>query len=452
MLTASLALAIALLILSRRIRGPIWAASLAWIICIAPVAVGIIDYHFLDYTDPRLGLVIMGAMLAFSGGAALELLYRGPVVRQSLSPDAIERDFTLMLPVARFCWVVGAIGGACIVIDYFLNGSASILNLAELRDAFVGKESASALARVASVLTWACLFSYLFALIFRRELGPWQTLVFAAPVLGFVVGGVLAAGRQAAFQLIFVTIMGQVLWRIRAGTSLKKGQGRGIVVAVSVLMVSYMGYIAIARNDNRISDVKSEVLARFFNFTIEPNAEKLIGLLGSGVRETLIEAMVYFSSSIALFSRFLRTDLQNISYGAMNFPFLYRQLEPLTGINVGDMYQLRVSALEAQQVIGVGWTTAVANTIMDFGFIGTALFLAVQGFLSSVAWRSAVIGGSFVDCVLATLMIIGAIYLPLIPAFSDNNMLLLLLFCLALKWFDLRSRSAPVQLNTGSPR
>lgn len=450
MLTASLALAVALLFLSRSVRGPIWAASLAWIICISPIVLGVIDYRYLDYRDPRLGLVISMAMLSFASGAALELFYRGPVARTPVPAGEAERDFNSLLPIARFCWFVGMVGGACLVLDFIFNGGGSLLNLSDLRDSFVGKESASALARTASVMTWACLFSYIFALIFRRELGPRQTMFFALPVIGFLMGAVLAAGRQAALQIILVTVLGQILWRIRTGAQKEKQGGSAFVVVISGLMVAYMGYVAIARNDNRVSDVKSEVLARLFDFSMSHVFETVIGYLGSGVRETIIEALVYFSSSIALFSRFLQTDLYGISMGAMNFPFLYRQIESATGINVADMYQLRVAALDAQQVIGVGWTTAIANLVMDFGFLGAAVFLFIQGFISSLAWRAAVTGGTFIDCVLAILLTIGAIYLPLIPAFSDNNIFLLTVFCLIIKWFDIRRKKAIAQPNTAA--
>jgi oligosaccharide repeat unit polymerase len=452
MLTASLALAVALLFLSRRVRGPVFVASIAWIVCIAPIVLGVIDYRYLDPADPHLGLVLMMAMLAFASGAAVEHAYRGPLIRSSMPKAEVEREFTTLLPIARFCWLIGMIGGVCLILDFITTGGASLLNLADLRDNFVGKESASVFGRAASVMTWACLFSYLFALIFRRELGLKITLFFALPVVAFLLNAVLAAGRQAALQMIFVTILGQILWRIRTGdlsgtnnarVAKTKG-GSGFVIAVSGLMVAYMGYVAIARNDSRISDVKSEVLARLFDFNLSHSFEVVIGLFGSGVRETVIEALVYFSSSISLFSRFLMSDLTGVSKGAMDFPFLYRQIEPLTGINVADMYQLRVAMLDAQQVIGVGWTTAVANLIMDFGFIGASIFLILQGFLSAIAWRTALNAGSFLDCVLATLAMIGALYLPLIPAFSDNNIFFLLLFCLAVKWFDVR-RSVPRQ-------
>lgn len=446
MLTASLALAVALLFLSRNVRGPIWAASLAWIICIAPIVLGIIDYRYLDYSDPQLGLVLSMAMLAFASGAAIEHFNRGPIVRMSIPVAVAQQDFLSMLPLARLCWIIGMIGGTCLVLDFVMNGGPSLLNLADLRDSFVGKESASVLSRAASVMTWACLFSYLFALIFRRELGVGKTIFFALPVIGFLLNAVLAAGRQAALQMILVTIIGQILWKIRTANdprgNPKAKSGSGFVVAISGLMVAYMGYVAIARNDSRISDVKSQVLARLFDFSLSPRFETFIGWFGSGVRETVIEALVYFSSSISLFDRFLRTDLFNVSGGAMNFPFLYRQIEPLTHIDVADMYKLRVAVLDAQQVIGVGWTTAIANALMDFGFVGTVIFLMTQGFLSALAWRAAVSGGSFIDCILATLGLVGAIYLPLIPAFSDNNVFFLLLFCLIVKWFDLRRPAA----------
>lgn len=432
MLMLSTATAAVVLYATRRNKGPAWAMSAMWLVCIVPLALGIITYAFVGLAGSILDQVVAGSILCVALGALLEHLFRGEYVRMVPDESLVEQDFEAMRRVARLLWLVGMAGGLCVVLDFIVSGGGSLLNLSELRDSFVTRDSASVFGRVGSLLTWACLFCYLFALIFRDRMRPLETLFFMAPIIAYLLGALLSAGRQAAFQVLIFTIIGQVLYRIR---SRRAESSRALLLVVSGLMVAYMGFIAVARNDNRISDVKAEVLERLFMFHTAPWFDSITSLFGSGIRNTIIEAVVYFTSSVALFDRFLDTKLEGVSAGAMNFPFLYRQLEPLTGINVADMYQLKVATLEALGVIGVGWTTTISHLIMDFGFVGAALALAVQGYLGAWAWRRALTGGDYIDCMLAALLTTASIYLPLLPAFSDTNLFLMMLFCIGWRLF-----------------
>lgn len=431
MLLLSTTSAVGVMYATRRNKGPAWAMSAMWLVCIVPLAMGMISYAFVSADTSLLDEVVTGSILCVAFGALIEHLFRGDYVRTVPAEWQVTKDFDAMRRIARALWFVGMAGGACVVLDFIVTGG-SLMNLAELRDSFVMRESASIFGRVGSLLTWACLFCYLFALIFRDRMRPAEILFFMAPIAAYLLGALLSAGRQAAFQVLIFTILGQVLFRIRSPES---GSGRKLLVVVSGLMISYMGFIAIARNDSRISDIKAEVLERLFFFHMAPWFDGILGIFGSNVRNIIVEAVVYFTSSIALFDRFLDTNLDGVSKGAMNFPFLYRQVEGLTGINVADMYQLKVATLNAQGVIGVGWTTAVSHIIMDFGFLGAGAALIVQGYVGAWTWRRALAGGDYVDCMLAALFASAAIYLPLLPAFSDTNLFLMTLICVGWRLF-----------------
>lgn len=434
MLVASLVLSVAILFATRRNKGPEWAMALMWIVCITPITIGMIDFRFVNTQRWLLDGVISASLISVIAGAGLYKLYAGRYAAVPVDPAVEADDFERMRRLCRLLWFVGMLGGLCLIADFVSVGNRSLSNINELRDSFVTQQSASIFARIGSLLAWAGPICFLFALLFRDRLQKHELLFFLMPIGAFLLGALLSAGRQAAFQVLLFSLIGQALYRIRKGPA-SDGSGRVFIYAVAAAMVGYMGIIAIIRNDSRISDVKSEVLARLFDFTTAAWFDKLVAPLGIGIRETIIEAVVYFSSSVALFDRFLDTDLRGIAYGAMDFPFLYRQLTPFTGVDVMQMYDLKVATLNAQNVIGVGWTTTLSHLIMDFGYIGSAILLFLQGVLGAWAWRKALVQGDFISCVIASLMIIAAIYIPLLPAFSDTNLFFMIIFCFVWRLF-----------------
>jgi len=438
MFVLSLTTSVTCLYLTRRNKGPTWAMAFMWIVCMAPISLGVIVYEFVDPHRWLLDIVIAASIIAVAAGAWIENIVHGDYRAQQISSISEAIDFEIMHKLAKGLWVIGMIGGVCVVADFVVSGRGSLLNLAELRDSFVTRDSATIFGRVGSLLTWACLVCYIFALIFRDRMTRFQSATFMLPVGAFLLGGILSAGRQAAFQVLLFTIIGQALYRIRGGPRVAQS-GRTLVAIVTGSMVSYMGFIAIARNDSRISDIKADVLARLFQYHTASWFDKTLTIVGSGIRNTIIEAVVYFTSSVALFDQFLDTHLVGVSYGAMNFPFLFRQLESVTGISVEGMYELKVATLDAQNVIGVGWTTTISHLIMDFGFLGTLLALFVQGYLGAWAWRRALTGGNLIDCILACLMTVAAVYLPLLPSFADTNLFLTLVFCFLWRSFGPRA-------------
>jgi hypothetical protein len=292
--------------------------------------------------------------------------------------------------------------------------------------------SASIYAKLASVMTWGCVYCLGFALTYRAQLRRRAFARFLLPIIGFFLLSVFSAGRQAAFQIMVFTLV--MLWMNKKRMpKTNKGPVHGALfpLLISLLMVAYMGYIAVARNDERISADKVEVLSTLFDLHIDPTFDAVLLALGAGLRTTVFEGIVYFSSPIGLFSKFIGLSIPDHFFGAMSFPFVFRQLEPYTGISVADAYMVKVNAMASAGAIGVGWTTAISSHMMDFGVIGTCLFLLVQGYYSAHTWFRAMSGYSFNDGMIASIMLVVALYTPMVPGFSDTNILLLWLFCVA---------------------
>ncbi|MFN7398649.1 MAG: hypothetical protein ACK5SX_06190, partial [Sandaracinobacter sp.] len=146
-----------------------------------------------------------------------------------------------------------------------------------------------------------------------------------------------------------------------------------------------------------------------------------------GLRGAVVEGMIYFSSPTALFDNFLAQDWR-LYWGAISFPFLARQVDRITGGSSASALMEKADTLRDSGVIGVGWTTAISSYIMDFGTIGTMFFLFAWGYYSEKCWTRAIAFRNFYDVVLAIIVILSAVYMPLITIFSETNLLLLLIF------------------------
>lgn len=432
----------ALMIVSRHVKGPIWALCIAWMISIAPIASGAITYRYLVDFNYRCSISLILFIGAYAAGAGVYELARQQNPH-SVRPGAgrkteidFARSFQTVLPIARILWWVSIFATALNYIDFTLFGGAGLDDLAALRDQFANKTSASAYAQIGSILTWACLFCYMFALFFRKELSRWQFVRFLIPVVGFFLLSVFSAGRQAAFQILVVTLLLIIVTRIvrgpgpqRVRKSLFTRERLGLA-AVTVAMSAYMGYVAVARNDGGISDDKSKVLQVVFEFQFSDFVERITQSMGTGLRGAIVEAVIYFSSPPALFDNFLTIKWPDLYYGAQTFPFLFRQVQSITGISVIGGLVAKMDGINATGVIGAGWATAMSSYIIDFGYVGSVVFLFISGVYSAYAWRKAIDFSSFYYVVIGVLVLLNVIYMPLIPGATDTNILILWFFCI----------------------
>ncbi len=436
---------ISLLVVGKRSRAPIRVFAIAWLIAVVPLVAGLVSFPLLPYGELSFVGTLTGFLICFVIGALLCELIEKKVHRPPAAAAGalIEREFALTLPVARLCWWIAIAGTLLLSIDFVVMQGPGLDDLAALRDLYVGRSSASTYVKIASLMTWACVYCFGFALTYRVQLGKRAFFRFLLPIVGYFLISVFSAGRQAAFQIMLFTIL--ILWvnKIRMPSTTRAPITAVLFpVLVSVLMIGYMGYIAVARNDALLSFDKVVVLQEVFDLKINPHFDAILTAFGSGIRATVIEGIVYFSSSIGLFAKFLGLSFPDHYYGAMSFPLIFRQIESLTGINTFDMYVLKVSTMASAGVIGVGWTTAISAYMMDFGVIGACVFLFIQGYYSAHAWFRAIAGFGFDDGMIAVVMLIVAVYTPLFAALSDTNILLLLLFCIVARQRNVYLKSA----------
>jgi hypothetical protein len=413
-------------------RVPVRVFAMSWLISIAPLVTGILTYPYLPYDTASFALTLAAYLGCFTAGALLCDLNARRMVRppESVIAALVAREYSESLPVARFCWWIAIVGTVLLCVDFFALQGAGLDDIAALRDMYVGKSAASIYARLSSVMTWGCLYCFGFALTYRTQLKLAGVLRFMLPILGFFLISLFSAGRQAAFQIMLFTLLLLWLKGIRTPAS-RKVRARGVwfALVISSLMIAYMGYIAVVRNDAIISTDMVVVLQRIFDFDINPQFDALVSAFGAGIRTTVIEGLLYFSSSIGLFAKFLEVSFPHHYFGLMSFPMIFRQIESMTGLSVIDAYFLKVDMMTSAGVIGFGWTTGISSYILDFGTIGAGVFLLLQGYYSAHTWRRAMGSFGFNDGMIAVVTAVAALYMPLFPATSDTNLLFLWVFC-----------------------
>lgn len=405
--------------------GPLLAMLVAWLVCMLPVAGGVIVYDYLQFAGTHYLLLIAASIAAFYLGAVMAIVRSGGTPATIVVAYDWRRDLEEWLPFARVARVLGALAVLFLVFDAISSGR-SITNLQELRTEVIQSTEASWLARLASLVTWSCFFCFAFALYFRHLLNRGQLAGYIFASSGVVLTALTSAGRQAVFQIVLLTLIVEALRarRLDASQRPRKGAARGIVVLLGGL---YLTFVTMTRTSGAVGYTKSDLFLYFFNAHLRPGFERVLLAMNESLRDVVVEFLIYSTHPVALFSRFTDINFGGHYWGMMDFPFVFRQLEPLIGYRVIDAFDTKSFYLTADKVIGVGWTTGFSSQMMDFGVVGGLVFLAIQGYIGQRANVAVQRGAGFGVLLLLVLAIMAAIYVPYLPLFSDTNMFLLLI-------------------------
>ena len=409
-------------------KGPYWVFLIPWVVCSAPISFCIINYRFFSKWDLSYLLPLISYLTSFLAGVWLYYLIAHPGYERKL-------DFGEALKEARewswVAWCIGLLGTVCILVDFIFFKHGSILNLLELRNIIVNNSFVSWFARLGSVLTWGCLYSFTFSLYYKEVLPRREFLLFFAPVFGYFLISLLTAGRQSSLQILIFAWLIQLIkpdWGRNRQFSTRINWAYATLI--SVIMVGYMGWIAVYRHaESPIGTIKT--LSNIFDFNFSHGLESILGFAGDGVKLIAMEFIIYLTSPLALFSKFLTIDFEKFYIGVMSFPFLFRQLESITGVSVIAALQTKIELMKATGVTGVGWTTAISSYIMDFGRCGAAVVLFLQGFYTAYMWNRMKRNRNFNDVVIVLILFTFAIYMPLSAATGETNLFIMWLFCVA---------------------
>jgi hypothetical protein len=407
-------------------RSPLRLYCLVWLGCMLPSIAGLLTYRLDTHNQFFSGLVLLAFNVAFVLGYWCTD-HRAPsgTDRPNFAAEAVRRLDVRALWFATAC---AAIGTALITVDYLYFRPFIVDDLGLARTLFVDRE-ANALEQASSLVNWGALYLLGYVVVFMPALPWWRTLAYSIPAVALFVTGLASAGRQAAFQILIVIVAALIfrknVLRTRARMTLV---GRLIIAGLAVAIIGYMGYIGSAREDVATPVNKTRLLEDLFRFDLSPQLENRLNRTDPAVRDGVVEGLVYFNSPVNLFSVFLSVDRPKHYFGMLTFPFLARRLEWVYGQSVVSAMAEGADRITSAGVIGVGWFTSYWTLIADFGYIGAAILLFITGLLSRMAWEAFKQEPCFASFAVLLSACITIVYLPLLPAVSDTNILFLTAF------------------------
>jgi hypothetical protein len=425
-----------LVLVTYKVRGPIFIYSLSWTLSLTPIFFGFIEYTFLDSSKTNYVMIVASASICFITPAfLLNLFYKKYHNNIDYVLDIKTEHFNWN-PFARYIMLTALI---CMLLfsTVIFSNSVNLNDLSSLRSSVVATQGASVIGRLIAVTNWACFFCVLYAFYFYDHMKPQNRMLYMLCGFGIFLSSLTSAGRQSIMQIIllifFINIFTKSIKFKTESFSFEK-------ILFYSFGILFLIYITVYRSDNGYSIDRTSIILSIFRAKINPELDAFLFKLGLGPREFIVELILYISHSVPLFSLSSEIDFLTKTYGAMTFPFVFRQIEPITGIIVIDALINKGNFINSLNVIGVGWDTSLSSPLTDFGMLGLLAYMAILGTFSHWAWLRAVQSREFGAVVLCSLFMLSAAYSPFLPLFSDTNMFFLLIFS-AFLWHRTRRKS-----------
>lgn len=427
MLEIYVTLLITTMLITWRSRAVIWAFCVSWLFSCLPITLGLIDFPYLRDTSNSLTWFLCVNALSFFLGAILFRLRMNIIMPRRIEKDLDYVEKASDLKLIKILWFVSLFGTALALLDFIISGGASSSGLGELRENVISKESATIFGQVGSLLTWPGLYVYFFVLTTKMRLSRATSMWLLSAAVLYFVPAILAAGRQAAFQIIIITFLAYI-FNINQGKYKLKRKNLLTFITILSVALAYMFYIAVARVEIWTTSTKEDILIALFNFRISDEMDYVLSFLPLSARSAVVEGILYFSHTPALLDNFLDRVEDVRFYGANTQPFVFRRILPLTGIDPSVAYAYKVALLDSSGLVGVGWSTAYSGLILDFGRVGVAVAMFLLGAAGQIAWNIEQSRRSVDSKFLYVIIVLNIIYLPTSIGISDTNVFLCLLF------------------------
>lgn len=413
----------AMAIITYRDGGPAFVLTAAWIISISPIVFGVVNYGYLDLASNRYIWIIFLGLGCYFLGAAGARFQHAPLLSRQPDDYILKFEYLKWVRTAYFCIFISVCSIFFMIISFVIKGS-NIEDLTSIREQVVNIDRAGIIERLAAITTWACFFCALFGWHFRKNLGFLRGSMFIACAAGAVLASITSAGRQSILQLVLLLYFVQsfgVDSRLNEKARVAVFQMTSMIIGFSLLI-----YITLNRGSAMVHTDRATYLLGLFHAHFNNQFNSWLGNIGPDFREFVIESTLYISHTIPLFSISTELEFGERFHGALSFPFLLRQLQPVLDVDVGHAFILKARYISTTDVIGVGWDTGLSSPLLDFGLVGLAVFMLVQGYLAQWIWMRAKATGEFGAILLGVIMVVAAAYSPFLFLFSETNMFLLL--------------------------
>lgn len=390
----------------------------AWILCLLPLVLGLIKYDITSNVDIWSSLSLNIYLLSYVFGV---LLFKNKRFRSH------RRELKTSSLTFRLAVIMGTVGVIFQLLDFFLIKGGVFSELSTLRESFVSGRI-SIYSKLSSVCTWGGFFVLIYVLRNNVRLRRKTLIILSIPSLGIVLSSILSAGRQSLLQFILIILVSILVLR-DLGLSRKIKRTKIALIVLPILVLGI--FITLNRNSGELSSSKVEVLQSLFEFDLNSHLIRVLNCLPLAFAEIIVELIVYLTNSLPLYGAYYSQVTFEYSYGATNFPFLFRQLEPLTGIVVSEIMADKAITMREAGAMPFGWTNAFSGFIGDFGKLGAVGATLIVGMLSQMIYNTHRKTQNFSSFVLLVSVLLWAIYSPLFSVFGDTNIFLLSMYASA---------------------
>jgi hypothetical protein len=250
-------------------------------------------------------------------------------------------------------------------------------------------------------------------------------------------GLIVFVGIVMLYSLFFIQFNGNLkITKIFSWVNVSVGLRIGLIVVLGLL--AFGVWFPVARNPN---------LSRNFNYFFERRAGVIVTDLGWELENVLgnniyavLTSLSYFTNPISTLTFYYRfSDFENWYYlGQYSFPLVSKPVDLVMG-NDYSWFQIRQRLSLVPASMGLAdnpWATGLRGLLVDFGEIGTVIFLFILGFLSEFMFQKASLYPSDLN-IFVLAIFCGLIFVfPLYEFFHSGYFTLPLLIILPISLFQ----------------
>lgn len=416
---------------------PLRWLMVTWSVSFSPILIGFISYNDINkngsginYIALFIGMFIFGYIVG--GNIKID---KNSIINNA--SNYIYYQDKLFLSYSGIFAILGILGSVLFSVEMiFISGIGFSEDLLSIREAYVDRTT-SILAQVASLLSWGSLFSLVTIFSYWHGFSIVQRILIGLAPIAFFAYSLFSAGRQAAFQILFFSLMASLIATYRSNI-LNQTHAKSSLLSkiatklVFILLIIYMFVVAYLRQEVGALDSKTNVLLTMFGAYYPERILFFTEYFPIPLLDSFTEMLIYISSPIAIFSSGFDLKIDSIYYGIFNFPYIARRFEWLTGITVLDAMEIRRNLLRSAGLMSHGWSTAITSLIFDYGKFGALIFSVALGFSAKSIYQFFREKPTLVVANLLVSVNVGVVYQIMFPAWSDTNFLMYFVISLLL--------------------
>jgi oligosaccharide repeat unit polymerase len=383
--------------------------------------------HYLDRFSISTLFIVVLYTVAYLSGAVLSK-------HRKFNVNSGD-DLAIGEPSTISKWLLLVLSGvylAATIIDIYTSGFFNLL-LAERRlehwDSLYYQEKSSV--AIVTSFTKVGAILYLISISKNVKRRRYRSVLFSCILMFvFIVDSLfLSAGR---FEIIFI-LLGMIIYAaVTKAVSFSKILKSPAFVSVFALIAIYIFLIFPSQRNPDLLGNEQQYLSKISDAEFSSTVVYLSDEVGMTYAKSFAYNLGYFSEPIHKLDFFIRnSDIASWGYmGEYNFVFFKRAWTAVFG-GATEWVGVRLRIADILSGYGLSinpWSTGYRDVIIDFGYIGSFVFILFLGYVSQASFNRADKTKSYEDTNLAVMFSAGMFVFPLLSPFFIDSFLFTLVF------------------------